>query len=93
MSTFLGSIKVDLVISDLYMPDGDGFQFLERLRGAGSAIPVVGISGFVDVERTESLGFDAFLIKPFVFADLLTIIRDLQEGAADSAGLIEPSKN
>lgn len=36
---------VDVVISDLYMPDFDGFQFLEALRSEGSAIPVVGISG------------------------------------------------
>jgi len=52
--------EVDLVISDLYMPDFDGFQLLKALRNEGSMIPVVGISGFVDADRAKSLGFDAF---------------------------------
>ena len=84
---------VDLVISDLYMPDFDGFQFLEALRSEGSAIPVVGISGFVDAGRANSLGFDAFLIKPFVFADLLSTISELRKAADEAKALPETSKN
>lgn len=86
--------EIDLIISDLYMPGFDGFQLLEALRNEGSVIPVVGISGFVDAERANSLGFDAFLIKPFVFADLLSTISKLRK-AADEKGvaLPETSKN
>ncbi len=85
---------VDLVISDLYMPDFDGFQLLEALRNEGSVIPVVGISGFVDADRAKSLGFDAFLIKPFVFADLLSTISKLRKAADEKgAALPETSKN
>ena len=85
---------VDLVISDLYMPDFDGFQLLEALRNEGSMIPVVGISGFVDATRAKTLGFDAFLIKPFVFADLLSTISKLRKVADEKgAALRETSKN
>ena len=76
------------------MPDFDGFQLLEALRNEGSMIPVVGISGFVDGTRAKTLGFDAFLIKPFVFADLLSTISKLRKVADEKgAALRETSKN
>jgi YesN/AraC family two-component response regulator len=84
---------VDLVISDLYMPDFDGFQLLEALRNENSNIPVVGISGFVDSERAKSLGFDAFLIKPFVFADLLSTISELRKTVDEKDAALPETAN
>ena len=84
----------DLIISDLYMPGFDGFQLLEALYNEGSVIPVVGISWSADAERANSLGFDAFLIKPFVFADLLSTISKLRKAADEKgAALPETSMN
>ena len=85
---------VDLVISDLYMPYFDGFKLLEALRNEGSKIPIVGISGLVDSKRAKTLGFDAFLIKPFLFADLLNTTGELSRTPGESdAALPQTAKN
>ena len=90
----LQEYDVDLVISDLYMPYFDGFKLLEALRNECSKIPIVGISGLVDSERAKTLGFDAFLIKSFMFADLLNTRGELRRTPGESdAALPQTAKN
>ena len=57
----------DLVISDLQMPDGSGFDFLWVLRFTDYPVPVVLLSGLVDSAtraRARKLGAAAILEKP-----------------------------
>lgn len=62
----LASEAVDVVVSDVRMPDGDGLFLLKELR-AKFRIPVILISGFTDL--TPASGFDlgavAVLAKPY----------------------------
>jgi DNA-binding response OmpR family regulator len=68
----------DLVILDLMLPGLHGFDVLERLRKAGSRVPVI-ILTVQDAEVSKVRGFDAgaddYLTKPFGVGELLARIR------------------
>jgi two-component system CheB/CheR fusion protein len=73
------SDPVDLVISDLGLPDGSGHELMKLLRPLG---PVRGIalSGFgseEDIKRSHEAGFDTHLTKPTDFDRLLATIEQL----------------
>lgn len=68
----------DLVITDLIMPQMNGFQLIEELNKY-SHVPIIAISGYEIDYRSyhnhivrESTA--AFLTKPFILSDLLTLI-------------------
>ena len=73
--------EFDVVLSDISMPEMDGFEFLSRLRKlpGKEALPAVALTGFgrpEDVQRASDQGFYAHLTKPF---DLQTLARLLQK--------------
>jgi uncharacterized protein (TIGR02266 family) len=76
-----GEPRIDLVISDLYMPVLDGFALVEKIRASPrlAAVPVLVISGGDDEARTRAiaLGVDVYLQKPVVFADVIGTVRAL----------------
>jgi CheY-like chemotaxis protein len=63
--------SVDLVITDIAMPDMTGFELISALRAEGASVPIVAISGSVVVsdleviERAKALGGVQLLTKPF----------------------------
>lgn len=64
----LGPEYPGIVVSDIKMPGMDGMQFLRRLKGTDSALPVVMITGHGDVPMAVEamrLGAFDFLEKPF----------------------------
>ncbi|HEY9810312.1 MAG TPA: response regulator transcription factor [Halomicronema sp.] len=70
----------DLVISDVMMPDMDGFEFCRRLRASrtGKLVPFIFLSGQSDIESKvegHSIGADDYLIKPFQPAEMLAKVR------------------
>jgi PAS domain S-box-containing protein len=73
--------EFDVVLSDISMPEMDGFQFLSELRKLPGKkdLPAVALTGFgrpEDVRRASEEGFYAHLTKPF---DLETLARLLQK--------------
>ena len=57
----------DLILSDIGLPDMNGFTLARRLREAGRDIPLIALSGFdTDEDRRLGLasGFDLYLTKP-----------------------------
>jgi DNA-binding NtrC family response regulator len=65
--------RFDLVVSDVHMPLMDGVELLEALSTAQSAVPVVLISGSLEVQGKEEarrLGAFDFLKKPFALSEL-----------------------
>lgn len=71
------SDKPDLVLTDLAMPDVDGFELIRRVR-AFSSVPIIVLSvrgGDPDKVRALDLGADDYVVKPFSIAELLARVR------------------
>lgn len=73
---WLKTHSVDLVITDIYMPFGDGFEILAYIRGRAmqNDIPVLFISGEAtkeDIVRSVDLGVTDYILKPFESHDLI----------------------
>jgi PAS domain S-box-containing protein len=64
---------IDLVLSDIVMPEMDGVAMIRELRRLGSSIPVVFMTGYapeLDSEERVALGVSHILNKPFSISDL-----------------------
>jgi two-component system chemotaxis response regulator CheY len=66
----LPSNKIDLVITDLNMPNMDGFELIKSIRGNSeySDVPIIilsSLSGSEEIEKGMSLGANSYLVKPF----------------------------
>lgn len=68
----------DLVLLELALPDIDGLDLLEQLRGQGATVPVVVLSRRTSpADRTASLvaGADDYVAKPYHLPELLARIQ------------------
>ena len=77
----LGSTEVDLLLSDLGLPDGSGFDLMRELARTSSAkgIAVSGYGMEEDVRRSREAGFSAHLTKPINAQNLTRTIREVTE--------------
>jgi CheY-like chemotaxis protein len=72
---------VDLVISDIFMPGMNGFQFIERLREVLPSVPIIAVSGggqFLGqsvIGDAKQFGATMELAKPFRRDQLLSMIK------------------
>lgn len=76
----LGLIRPDLILCDIRMPRGTGFDFLRYVRSKAtcSFTPFIFISAHIspeDMRSIVSLGADGYLTKPFSPEDLLRTIE------------------
>ena len=70
----------DAVILDVLMPGVDGLEVCRRIRGKGSAVPVLMLTARTEIEdRVSGLdaGADDYLPKPFALEELLARLRAL----------------
>jgi signal transduction histidine kinase len=71
-----------IIISDIGIPEMDGFELLTRLRRLPGLenIPAIAVSGYAseeDVARALEVGFSAHLSKPIDFDKLFELIQNL----------------
>ena len=83
----LKDTKVDLIITDVNMPNMDGYEFLERIRSQGNETPAIVLTARgdrTDVSRGLKLGADDYVTKPFGLEELTlrvaAILRRTQAG-------------
>jgi len=74
------SLRPDLVITDIHLPDGKGFDVLRGLRkdDRTAQIPVVALTADAmpsNMHNMELAGFDHILTKPLKMPDLMKILR------------------
>jgi DNA-binding response OmpR family regulator len=72
------SEKLDLVLLDLGLPDGSGFDFLSSVRNSGSVLPIIVLTAKTDEDSVvEGLqrGANDFVKKPFGNRELLARIK------------------
>lgn len=70
----------DMVISDIMMPDIDGFAFARTLREINPKIPILFMSARDDMAAKQQgfdVGIDDYMIKPVDFGELLMRVRAL----------------
>jgi DNA-binding response OmpR family regulator len=77
--------RLDLVISDLRLPDGDGLDVVRAARRGPDPPPVIVVTGYPSDETRRAAaaaGATAFFAKPFAAAGLLEAVRSSLAGAA-----------
>lgn len=78
------SVSCDLIISDIGMPDQNGFDLISAIRAARlpaqRPVPAIALSAFTrneDREQAEKAGFQTHISKPVEPAELLAVIVSL----------------
>ena len=64
---------IDLMIVDIMMPNMDGYEFMEELRGMGDETPVImltAMDSFAHKKKGYNLGIDEYLTKPIDYEEL-----------------------
>ena len=69
----------DLIVSDIGMPEMDGYALIAALRASGrnASIPALALTGYSDGQKARASGFTDVLCKPVPMADLLTRLKVL----------------
>jgi two-component system CheB/CheR fusion protein len=69
---------VDLLVSDIGLPDFDGCELLRRLRDMYKRdLPAIALTGYGEghyVEECKWAGYSQFLVKPVLFTHLLAAV-------------------
>jgi CheY-like chemotaxis protein len=78
----LVSARPEVIISDIEMPDENGYSFIRNLRSVldedGGKTPAIALTGRglpEDKQRSLSSGFNLHLTKPIALEDLLKAVR------------------
>lgn len=87
----LESLTPDLIISDVMMPEMDGFTFLEKLRAGDqeSTIPVIMLTARAEENdrlKALTIGVDDYLTKPFVSEELLVRVQNIIHNSQNRSG-------
>jgi DNA-binding NtrC family response regulator len=84
--TAVSERQPDLVLTDIYMPDADGFELINALRQRNLTVPVVAMSGgtragsYDNLAIATHLGAAAVIDKPFSNANLIDTIERVLAG-------------
>ena len=71
---------VGLIITDVMLPDMDGFELIRQLRESGSTLPILLVTAretLADKERGFTAGADDCMVKPVEVEELLLRVRAL----------------
>jgi PAS domain S-box-containing protein len=72
----IGSDHIDLLLCDIGLPDGSGYEVAAQARATGK-IKAVALTGFGtddDIRRSKEAGFDFHLVKPINFQELQNVL-------------------
>jgi CheY-like chemotaxis protein len=73
-------VRPDVLVSDIDLPDGDGYALLRRLRAAGSRVPAIAVTAYAraqDVAAAAAAGFTMHLAKPVEPETLVAAVAQL----------------
>ncbi len=91
---FIQQERPDVLVSDIGMPDVDGYELLRRVRALGHArggrLPAIALTAFARSEdRTRALraGFLVHVSKPVEASELIATVASVSGRAADSSDL------
>lgn len=87
--------KLDMIILDLQLPDGDGFGIAAGLRTT-STVPIIMLTGRGgDLDRIMGLeiGADDYVVKPFNARELLARVKALRRRTTNDFDAARPLRN
>ena len=70
--------ELDLILLDVMLPDGTGFDFCEEIRKKGSQVPVIfltAVSDEINIVKGLDMGADDYITKPFRVKELEARIK------------------
>jgi CheY-like chemotaxis protein len=74
----------DVLVSDIALPDGDGYELLARVRAMSgnrsTPVPAIALTAYAGVEHSRkatSVGYEVHFAKPFDTDDLIAVIARL----------------
>jgi CheY-like chemotaxis protein len=76
----LADTRPDVIVSDIGMPDEDGYAFIRHVRADGGRTPAVALTAYAtqqDAERAFVAGFQKHVIKPVEPAQLVSVVANL----------------
>jgi len=82
----VSELRPDVVLTDIYMPDADGFELINALRRHDLTVPVIAMSGggrqggYDNLSIATHLGAAAVIDKPFSNASLIDTIERVVAG-------------
>lgn len=82
---FLERNRVDVILSDIGLPDQNGYDFIAQVRRHDSQVTAIAVSAYftaADQERGREAGFDMHFSKP---VDLLSLRLALARIGSDQA--------
>ena len=71
--------RVDIIITDFFMSNKSGFEFIQKIRKNGYKTPVIYISSYPNSEILLNVirqNVSAFLVKPVDLNELLELVQD-----------------
>ena len=84
----LRTLTPDVLISDIAMPNEDGYQFLARVRALNldhlKLMPAVAITAYArEEDRMQAFasGYEAYLAKPLELSELITVVAEAVKAA------------
>ncbi|MGN0526388.1 MAG: response regulator transcription factor [Acutalibacteraceae bacterium] len=72
--------RYNLIILDVMLPDGDGFEFCASVRASGNNVPILFLTSCDDeiqIVRGLDCGGDDYVTKPFKLLELMSRVRAL----------------
>ncbi|HEX4640528.1 MAG TPA: response regulator [Chthoniobacterales bacterium] len=80
----LKSMRVNVLLSDLGLPDGDGLELVAKAKAIQPRIRAIALTArdsVDDYRRGQKAGFDHYLSKPFDFHELRSLLGVLRTAA------------
>ncbi len=78
----LATHQIDVLISDIGLPDGDGWELLKQLDRKPFAIAMSGYGTDADCQKSIAAGYHHHLTKPFLPEDLDELLGSVQKNLA-----------
>jgi DNA-binding NtrC family response regulator len=69
---------IDVVLTDMRMPQGSGIELTEKIRKENQKIPIFILTGFADINKEESIQrrVTDMISKPFDLDQLLSVVLE-----------------
>jgi CheY-like chemotaxis protein len=70
--------EFDVMISDIGLPDGDGWELMRQLREKIPDLKGIAMSGYgmrADLAKSEAVGYAAHIVKPFGPMELAAALK------------------